>query len=86
MEVDRKAYARIAPAAHVAGLRLAGDIRPAGERRVRADRIELRAYTAPPTLVLRDAVPTSSWSYSASLDELTLIEVNGGSHEWQVVP
>lgn len=51
-----------------------------------ADRISLRSVPQWPTQVLRDGVVETSWSYEPTTQLLTLIEYDGGSHTWEVIP
>lgn len=50
------------------------------------DEILLPGYATQPLAVLRDSLPTSSWSWSGATQELLLMETDGGSHAWVIQP
>jgi len=50
------------------------------------DDVVFTAVPAPPTVVMRDGIPTTSWSYNALAQELTLSETDGLTHSWLITP
>ena len=51
------------------------------------DQIVLEGYSLVPAQVLRDGVPTVSWSHDGQLGRLTLDETDGlAAHVWTVIP
>ena len=51
------------------------------------DQIELEGYALSPSLVLRDGVSTTSWSYDGQLGRMLLDETDGAAaHVWTIVP
>jgi len=51
------------------------------------DEIGVTGYASPPTSVLRDGVPTASWTWSGVDDTVVLLEFDGSvAHTWQIAP
>lgn len=50
------------------------------------DFVDLRGFTAKPSAVTRDGVPTSGWQWKPGIETVTLVEQSLGKHIWVIQP
>jgi pimeloyl-ACP methyl ester carboxylesterase len=51
-----------------------------------ADEVRVNAWTLAPSVVLRDGIASSSWSYDPASDTVSLLESDPASHTWTLIP